>query len=96
MKMAQLLNIKAQMSSIWAKGCMLMITGVLSDLTRLPLLGRGRKSWYIIIIENLSVNNTKIFLSRNQIGGCNSNYPGKILCEMPKLIEIEVEMNNLH
>ena len=42
--MAQLLTIKAQMSSIWAKGCMLMIKCVLSDLTWLPLLGRGRKS----------------------------------------------------
>ena len=38
------------MSSIWAKGCMLMIVFVLSDLTLLPLLGGGRKSWYIIII----------------------------------------------
>ena len=26
-----------------------MIVCVLSDLTRLPLLGGGRKSWYIII-----------------------------------------------
>ena len=32
MKKAQLLKIKAQMSSIWAKGCMLMIVCVLSDL----------------------------------------------------------------
>ena len=30
---AQLLNIKAQMSSIWAKECMLMIVCVFSDLT---------------------------------------------------------------
>ena len=29
----QLLKLKVQMSSIWAKGCMLMIVGVLSDLT---------------------------------------------------------------
>ena len=50
-KRAQLLNIKAQMSSIWAKGCMLIIVFVLSDLTWLPLLGGGRKSWYIIIIR---------------------------------------------
>ena len=32
-KRAQLLISKAQMSSIWAKGCMLMIMCVLSDLT---------------------------------------------------------------
>ena len=32
MKRAQLLNIKAQISSIWAKGCMFMIVCVLSDL----------------------------------------------------------------
>ena len=49
-KRAQLLKIKAQLSSIWAKGCILMTVCVLSDLTRLPLLGVGRKSWYIIII----------------------------------------------
>ena len=36
-----------QMSSIWAKG--LMIVCVLSDLTRLPLHGEGRKPWCIII-----------------------------------------------
>ena len=48
MKIAQLLKIRAQMSSIWAKGCMLMIVCVLSDLTWLLLLGWGRKSWYII------------------------------------------------
>ena len=33
MKRGQLLNIKAQMSCIWAKGCMLVIMSVLSDLT---------------------------------------------------------------
>ena len=32
-KGAQLLKIKALMSSIWAKGCMLMIVCVFSDLT---------------------------------------------------------------
>ena len=48
-KMAQLLNIKVQVSSIWAKGCILMTVFVLPDLTWLPLLG-GRKSCYIIII----------------------------------------------
>ena len=36
--------------SIWATGCMLMIACVLSDLIWLPLIGGGRKSWYIIII----------------------------------------------
>ena len=34
---------------VYAKGYMLMIVCVLSDLTWLPLLGRGRKSWFIII-----------------------------------------------
>ena len=37
------------MSSIWAKGFMLTIVCVLSDLTRVPLLGGRRKLWYIII-----------------------------------------------
>ena len=32
-KRAQLLNTKMQMASIWAKGCMLTIVCVLSDLT---------------------------------------------------------------
>ena len=32
-KMAQLLNIKAQMLSIWAKGFMLLTASLLSDLT---------------------------------------------------------------
>ena len=32
------------------KGCMSMIVCVLSNMTSLPLLGRGRKSWYIIIV----------------------------------------------
>ena len=38
------------MSNIWAKGCMLTIVCVFSDLTWLPLIGGVRKSWYIIII----------------------------------------------
>ena len=46
-KREQLLKINAQMSSIWAKECMLMIVRVLSDWTWLPLLGGWRKSWYI-------------------------------------------------
>ena len=50
-KRAQLLKIKSKMSSIWAKGCMFMIVCVLSVLTWLPLLGGGRKSWYIIIYK---------------------------------------------
>ena len=49
--MVQLLKIKAQMSSILAKGCMLMFVFVLSDLTWLPLLRGGRKSWYIILLS---------------------------------------------
>ena len=32
-KKAQLLKIKAQLSSIWTKGCILMTVCVLSDLT---------------------------------------------------------------
>ena len=32
-KKAQLLKIKVQVSSIWAKGCMLMIVFMLYDLT---------------------------------------------------------------
>ena len=48
--MAQLQKIKNQLSSIWAKVCVLMIVCVLSDLTWLPHLDGGRKSWYIIII----------------------------------------------
>ena len=49
-KREQILNTKEQMSSIWAKGCRLMIVCVLSDLQWLPLLGGGRKSMCIIII----------------------------------------------
>ena len=52
-KRAQLLKIKAQVSSIWAKGCILMIVCVLSDLTWLSLLGVGRKAWYIILLLSL-------------------------------------------
>ena len=46
--MPQLLKIKAQMSGILAKGCVLLVC-VLYDLTWLPLHGGGRKSWYIFI-----------------------------------------------
>ena len=49
-KKGELLKIKAQMSCIWSKGCMLTTVCVLSDMTCLPLLGGGRKSWYIVII----------------------------------------------
>ena len=46
MKRAQLLKIKAQLSSIWAKAvCVFYLT-----LHDYPSLGAGRKSWYIIII----------------------------------------------
>ena len=48
--MAQFLKIKENMSSIWPKACTLMIVGVLYDLTWLPLLGGGSKSWYIILL----------------------------------------------
>ena len=47
-KRAQRLKMKAQVSSIWAKGCILVIWCVLSNLTRLPILSGWRKSWYII------------------------------------------------
>ena len=57
MKRAQLLKIKAQVSSIWAKECMLMIVCVLYHLTWLPLIGSHVKwrekvmvYYYIIII----------------------------------------------
>ena len=49
-------EIKAQMSSIWAKGCMLMIVCVLSDLRLLPLLG-GVKIIIIIIIRICAMPN---------------------------------------
>ena len=42
-------EIKAQVSGLWAKGYILTVC-VLSYLTRLPLLGVLRKSWYFIII----------------------------------------------
>ena len=38
---------EGQVSSIWGKECILMTVCVLSDLTWLPFLGGGRKSWYI-------------------------------------------------
>ena len=41
------------MPSTWAKGCMLMIVCLLSDLTWLPVLCGGRKSLYIIITSIL-------------------------------------------
>ena len=46
--MAQLLKIKAQLSSIWAKGCILMTVCVFLMTT--PPWCLGRKSWYIIIL----------------------------------------------
>ena len=39
-----LLKIKAQMSSMWANGCVFDNCVLLSDLTSLPLLGEGRKT----------------------------------------------------
>ena len=48
--MVQLLKIKARVSSIWAKRCILMTVCVFYDLTWLPLLGVGRKSWYFFFI----------------------------------------------
>ena len=41
---------QGQAASIWAKGCMLMIVCVYVDLAWLPILGGGRKSWYIILL----------------------------------------------
>ena len=52
-KRPQLLKIKAQMSSIWAKGCMLMIVVCLSsDLTILLLFGGGLETRYMMTILN--------------------------------------------
>ena len=50
------------MSSILAKGCVLMIVCVLSDLTWLPLLGGGRKSRYI------SLGNARLTKYHEKIG----------------------------
>ena len=53
--------------SIWAKGWILMTVCVLSDLTWLPLLGGGRKSWYIFLLlrpaEQANVGKTKLFIN---------------------------------
>ena len=40
-----------------------MTVCVLFDLTWLPLLGVGRKSWYIIIIKFAFLNGTRLYLS---------------------------------
>ena len=60
-KRGQLLKIK-RVSSMWVKGCMLMIVCVLSELTWLPLLSGGRKSWYIFIIIMLYMVLWSIFV----------------------------------
>ena len=65
-KRAQVLKIKAEVSSIWAKGCILMTVCVLSDLTSLPLLGVGRKSWYIIIITIIKISNSDTSATENK------------------------------
>ena len=44
------------MSLLWAKGFFDHLDDcvcVLSDLTQLPLLGGGRKSWYVIIATSI-------------------------------------------
>ena len=46
------MNTNGQMSSRWAKGCMLMVMCVLSDLTYLPFLGGWRRSLYIVFFDN--------------------------------------------
>ena len=43
------------------RGIGLMIVCVLSDLTRLNLLGGGRKSWYIILL--LCLNNRGVIVA---------------------------------
>ena len=48
-KRAQLRNTKTQMSSIWAKGCMLMIVCVLSDLTYYPSLVEGESHGILLL-----------------------------------------------
>ena len=57
-KRVQLLKTKVYVPSIWAKGWMFEgCVCVLSDLTWLPFIGWGRKSWYnIIIMLNLYYN----------------------------------------
>ena len=60
-KNRKLLKIKEQMLSIWPKACMLMILCVLPDLTLLPLLGGGRKSWYIICV--ITISNIYIYIN---------------------------------
>ena len=56
-KRAQLLKINAQVSSIWAKVHLDDCVCVLSDLTLLPLLRVGRKSWYIYnLLKVLTAN----------------------------------------
>ena len=49
-KMAQLLKIKAQVSSIWAKGCILMTVCVLCDDVTTPLLCREKVMVYYYIL----------------------------------------------
>ena len=46
---AQLLNIKAHMSSIWAKGCMVMIVCVSSDLHDYPYLVKGERHGILLL-----------------------------------------------
>ena len=50
MKTVQLLKIKAQVSSICAKGCMLMNVCVLSDLTFYPSLVDGENHGILVFI----------------------------------------------
>ena len=78
--MEQILKIKAQVSSIWAKGRILMTVCVLSDLTRLPLLGVGRKSWYIMISHNELYNTIYSMVS------LPSQYHLRVVCSYRELI----------
>ena len=76
------------MSSMWAMGCKLMIVWVLSDLTWLPLLGGGRKSFLYYIVDIIIKIITKVSgagpckweLVKQIIAGCrNTIIPAIIL-----------------
>ena len=64
MKRAQLLKIKAQMSSIWAKGCVLMIVFVLSeDMTTPPW---WREKVMVYYYDGWRINTMKLMVLNHQ------------------------------
>ena len=66
-KRVQLLKIKAQLSGIWAKGCMLMIVFVLSHLTCLPFLveGESHGNYYYVRVTDLIIYITVFVVTYN-------------------------------